>query len=132
MADHTDERSVAEREEQDTAVKSQVFREFFAGIAHSRPTHHPVFDKFGSEHVTQFLGQAHEQDIEELRLRKGRRWFRLIYVLIGVAVFAFLTLLLLPEQANLYLDILRGLGIFAAGAGGGYGLKAYQDSRRDS
>ena len=81
------------------------------------------------EHVAQFLEQAHEQDIEELRLLRGSGWFRLICVLIGVAVSAFLTLLLLPEQANLYLEILKGLGVFA---GGGYGLKVYQDSRRDS
>ena len=58
--------------------------------------------------------------------------FVLPMCLVGIAVFVFLTLLLLPEQANLYLEILKGLGIFAAGTAGGYGLKAYQDSRRAS
>lgn len=84
------------------------------------------------DQVAQFLQQTHGQCIEDLRLRRRNQWVRLIYVLIGVAVFGFLTLLLLPEQANLYLELLRGLGITVAGVAGGYGLKAYQDSRRDS
>ena len=110
----------------------QVAHELVATFARSGPAYHPIIDKFESDHVTQFLQHAHEQDKGEREFRRGNRWFRLIYTLVGVAVFAFLTLLLLPEQANLYLEILKGLGIFAAGAAGGYGLKAYQDSRQGS
>ncbi len=102
-----------------------------ASFARSGPAHHPIFDKFEPEHVTRFLTQAHEQDIGELQLRRSNRWFRLGYVLIGVAVFIFLTFLLLPGRADLYFEILKGLGIFAAGGAGGYGLKAYQDRSRD-
>ena len=54
------------------------------------------------------------------------------YVSIGVAIFIFLTLLLLPDHAALYLEILKALGIFGAGAAGGYGLRAYQDRRPGS
>lgn len=133
MADSIDKRNVTDPEERGREVeRPKVFQEIVAGFARSGPVFHPIFDKFGPEHVTKFLRQTHEQDIGEQQLRKGNRWFRLIYVLVGVAVFAFLTLLLLPEQANLYLEILKGLGFFAAGGFGGYGLKAYQDSRRDS
>ena len=85
-----------------------------------------------SEHVSQFLAQTHETDREERQLRRGDRWFRLGYVLIGVAIFIFLTLLLLPDHAALYLEILKALGIFGAGAAGGYGLRAYQDRRSGS
>lgn len=46
--------------------------------------------------------------------------------------FIFLTLLLLPDHAALYLEILKALGIFGAGAAGGYGLRAYQDRRPGS
>ena len=49
---------------------------------------------------------------------------------LGVSVFVFLTLLLLPEQARTYFEILKSLGIFAAGAAGGYGLRTYQERRQ--
>ena len=102
-----------------------------ASFTRSGPSYHPIFDKFGPEHTTQFLAQTHEQDMGELRIQTSNRWFRLAYVLIGVAVFVFLTFLLLPDHADLYFEILMGLGIFAAGIAGGYGIKAYQDRNRD-
>lgn len=133
MADSIDKRNVTDPEERGRGIEPpKVVQEIVAGFARSGPVFHPIFDKFSSEHVAQFLRQTHEADIGEQQLRKSNRWFRLAYVLVGIAVFVFLTLLLLPEQANLYLEILKGLGIFAAGTAGGYGLKAYQDSRRGS
>ena len=92
--------------------------------------HHPIFAKLEREHVTQFLDHAHESDTNESRFRSSSRWFRLGYVLIGVAIFVFLTVFLIPGQSALYFEILKGIGIFAAGVGGGYGIKAYQDRGR--
>ena len=111
-------------------TSTTIFSALEASFARSGPGYHPIFGKFDSDHVTLFLTQAHEQDTGELRIRGTNRWFRLVYVLIGVAVFVFLTLLLLPERADLYFEILKALGIFAAGTAGGYGLKAYQDRNR--
>lgn len=115
-----------------TDSSPRVFQEIFASFARSSgPAYHPIFEKFESEHVSQFLAQTHETDREERQLRRGDRWFRLGYVLIGVLIFLFLTWFLLPDHAALYLEILKALGIFGAGAAGGYGLRAYQDRRPD-
>ena len=89
-----------------------------------------IFDKFEPEHVSQFLNQSQELEQEERRLERSNRSFRLVYALMGLSVFVFMTLFLLPEHAGLYIDMLKALGIFAAGAAGGYGLKAYRDSFR--
>ena len=133
MADSNDKQDVSEpKEQQALGELRQVAGKMVAAFAHSGPAYHPIFDKFDRDHVTQFIQQMREQDNGERALRKGNRWFRLIYVLVGVAVFVFLTLLLLPEQADLYFELLKGLGFTVAGAAGGYGLKAYQDLRRDS
>ena len=94
------------------------------------PSYHPIFDKFESEHVSQFLSQSHQREQDEYRFERSNRWFKLVYVLMGLGVFVFMTQLLLPEHADLYIEILKGLGIFAAGAAGGYGLKAYRDGSR--
>lgn len=93
------------------------------------PAYHPVFDKFQPEHVTQFLDHTYQADTQERRLRRSDRWFRLAYVVLATAVFAFLTLYLLPEHSALYIDILKSLGIFGAGVAGGYGFRTYQDQR---
>lgn len=102
----------------------------FASVAQSSHAYHPIFEKFEAEHVSQFLENAHEQDLEKARFQKSNRWFWMGYTLIGVGIFVFLTLFLLPERSDLYFDILKSLGIFGAGAAGGYGLKTYQDRRR--
>lgn len=109
-----------------------MVRQLVAGVRQTTgPAHHPIFDKFESAHVTQFLNHAHESDEAGHRLQRGNRWFKLGYVLTGVGVFVFLSVWLLPEHSDLYLDILAGLGLFAAGAAGGYGFKAYQDQHRE-
>lgn len=102
----------------------------FAAVSRTGPSYHPIFDKFERDHVSQFLNQSHEQDQDERQFQRSNRWFRLAYALMGLGVFVFMTLLLLPEHAGLYVEILKGLGIFAAGAAGGYGLKAYRDESR--
>ena len=93
------------------------------------PAYHPIFDKFEGEHVTQFLAQSHQSDDAERGLRRSGRWFKAVYVTLGVGVFIFLTVWLLPEQAELYTEIVKSACLFAAGLAGGYGLKAYQDHR---
>ena len=120
---------MVENERRNSGAESSlqdVVASFFQG---SSAAYHPIFDKFQTEHVTQFLNQTSEADTQERQLRRSDRWFRLVYVLLATAVFAFLTLYLLPDHAALYIEILKSLGIFGAGVAGGYGLKTYQEQR---
>ena len=127
-------RDVADRGEREPDQRGATVRrtqELLAGFARVGPAYHPIFDKFGHEHVTQFLKQTHEDNQEKRRFLRSGRWFRLAYAVLGLAAFVSLTLFLLPDHADLYFEILQGVGIFAAGIAGGYGLKSYQDLRRD-
>ena len=129
-------RDVAAKPEEVTNVSRhdrlpQSIVEEFTGIAQFGPMHHPIFSKFEPEHVTQFLANVREREQDESHYKKGGRWFRLAYVLTGIGVFVFLTLLLLPDQSDLYFQILEYVGIFAAGFAGGYGIKTYMDRTRD-
>ena len=119
-----------EQRGEDDSVGTVVQRIFAGFTRTSGPAHHPLFEKFESEHVTQFLSQTHETDQEERTLRRSGRWFHFGYTILGLGVFVFLTVLLLPEQPELYTEIMKSACLFAAGAAGGYGLKAYQDQRR--
>lgn len=102
----------------------------FTSIGSSGPMHHPIFGKFESEHVTMFLEHAHKSDESASKYRSSNRWFRLGYVGIVVVFFVFLTVFLLPDQSVVYFDILKGLALFLGGAGGGYGLRMFQDRSR--
>ena len=103
----------------------------FTSISQSGPTFHPIFEKFSFEHVTQFLENVRDHDREEARFRRNGRWFRLGYIAMAVTVFAALTVFLLPEQAEMYFKLLQGLGVFAAGLAGGYGIRTYQERREE-
>ncbi len=134
--DNTDpSQEMAERDEPQDPGQLRaraVVGQLVAGVTRpSEPTHHPLFDKFESAHVTQFLNHAHELENADRKFQRGNRWFKLLYTLVGVGVFVFLSVWLLPEQSDLYLEILKGLVFVVAGAGGGYGLKAYRDQHRE-
>lgn len=96
------------------------------GSVRSRHSVHPLFDKFESRHVTQFLKQSFESDVAKRKAARSDRWFRLICVSLGLGGFAFLTALLLPERSDLYLRTLQGMGVFGAGLAAGYGIRACQ------
>ena len=110
---------------------TRLIQEFFASSIRSGPAHHPIFDKFESEHVTQFLKDTSESENSKQQFRSSNRWFRLFYVILGIGVFVFLTRLLMPDQSELYFQLLQGLGLFCGGFAGGYGLKSYQDQRSE-
>lgn len=116
---------------EDDADAGTVVQQLFAGVSRTvGPAHHPIFEKFDSEHVTQFLSQAHEADQQERAVRRSNRWFYLLYAVLGLGLFVFLTLWLLPDHSKLYTDFLTAVGLFFAALAGGYGLKAYRDERR--
>lgn len=108
---------------------ARVVQETFMGAVRSGPTFHPIFDKFESQHVTQFLQDASESDADRRKMERGNRWFRLVYVAIGVAIFCVLTWTLLPEHSDLYFQLLQGAGIFIAGLLGGYGIRSHQENQ---
>lgn len=115
---------------------SRSMQEIVMSSVRSGPDYHPVFDKFESQHVTQFLTQMGERDkrlaerdTARHKTTRGNRWFRFAYVMCGIGVFGFLTWMLLPGRSDLYFQILQAIGLFGSGLAGGYGIKAYQDQR---
>ncbi len=77
--------------------RTQLIQEVFAGSIRSGPAHHPIFDKFESQHVTLFLDHSFEKEKTEQQIRRSNRWFRFFYTALGIGIFVFLTLLLMPE-----------------------------------
>ena len=57
--------------------------------------------------MTQILANAHETQQQEWNFRRTGRWFYLIYVAVGILLFVFLTVRLLPVHAEIYFDLLK-------------------------
>ena len=89
---------------------ARIIQEMVTSTVRSGPVYHPIFDKFETQHVTQFLKDSSESDAAKHKMRMGNRWFRLAYVVLATVVFIFLTMFLLPDQSDLYFQILQGLG----------------------
>jgi len=107
----------------DSPQPLDVITQRMASFTRVGVSHHPIFDKFEPQHVTQFLANTHKN-------QSADRWFRLVYTLIGIAVFVCLSWFLLPQWADIYFDILMYAGIFTAGGAGGYGLKSWRSRGR--
>lgn len=91
---------------------------------------HPLFDKFNDKHIDKFLDYSQEDDNNLYKLRSTNRWFTLIYTIVGIGFLIFLIIFLLPSNKDLLVEILKLIVIFAAGVGGGYGLKSHLNKQK--
>ncbi len=119
-----------EEEDDDSPLPVKRMVEMMAVSMSRRSGFHPIFDKLTGGHVTKFLDHAHEDNKNEYELNRSNRWFRLVYVLLGMGLFLFLVVYLGQDNSDLLADIIKIAAAFLGGLGGGYGMKAHLDSRR--
>ena len=95
----------------------------------SRPFAHPLFEKFTPEHISSFLEFAHQDDINDYKLKSSNRIFHLCYILLFIGLLVFLIVYLLPNYKEVLFEILKILVIFTGGFGIGYGYKIWKEKR---
>lgn len=111
-------------------MPSHLRKSFMMQIARSsRPAPHPLFEKFQSDHIHKFLDYIQRDDDNEYKLRSSNRWFHLSYTLIGIGLFIFLLIYLLPSDRSLLADIFKVLLGVIGGFGGGYGYSKFRQRR---
>lgn len=93
----------------------------------SRSAVSPFEDKINEKHIDKILEIKEKYDDNIFRDTHSSRKFHLVYILICVALFVFLTLFLVGKHSNILEDIIKfTIGLFG-GIGIGYGFKAYKD-----
>ena len=128
---HDGGRNVSESKEEPATRHNIISREMSAFIAESGRRHHPIFDKFEPEHVSQFLKNSHERDTATRRQLSTNRNYTLTYFLIIVGIFIFLTIVLLPENKEFFVEILKAIGYVTVGGFGGYGWHVHRSESRN-
>lgn len=88
---------------------------------------HPLFEKFTDEHVHKYLDYIQKDDDNAFELQRSNRWFHLSYVVLGIGLFLFLMIYLVPKDKALFDQIFKMLVAFAGGFGSGYGVKTFRD-----
>ncbi|WP_248664443.1 hypothetical protein [Fuchsiella alkaliacetigena] len=76
-------------------------------------------------HIDKLLDISDKAESREFELKNKRENYKLIYVLLAIALFVFLTVYLAKDNQDIFLDVLKiGLGFL-----GGWGAGTYTKNR---
>jgi hypothetical protein len=89
----------------------------------------PLESKINEKHIDKILDIKGKYEDNIFRDTQSARKFHLIYILVAVALFIFLTLFLVSNDKDLFKEIIKLFIIFVGGFGAGYGIKSYKDNR---
>jgi hypothetical protein len=95
----------------------------------SRSILSPLESKINEKHIDKILVIKEKYEDNIFSDTQSARKFQLIYILLGVALFVFLTLFLVSNDKDLFKEIIKLFIAFVGGFGAGYGIKSYKDSR---
>lgn len=82
----------------------------------------PLLAKFKDGHIDKYLDNMSRESDHDYELKKGNRWFYLVYAIIAVTVFIAGVVYLLPDNKDLLIQLIVIIVAIAGGIGGGYGL----------
>lgn len=96
----------------------------------SGPMPNPMLSKINENHIDKILDIASVEEQNSYNDARQSRLFNLIYFIIIIALFIFLTIYLAAENQELFFKILTYVASLGGGFGGGYGYKVYKDSKK--
>ncbi len=89
----------------------------------------PLESKLNEKHIDKILEIKEKYEDRVFKDTQQSRKFQLGYVLIGVSVFVFLTLLLVGKETELFKEIIKLFVAFVGGMGAGFGIKSHISSK---
>lgn len=90
----------------------------------------PLTEKLTESHIDKMLEMSSKGNERAFEDSKASRRYTLVYVLLAIALFVFLTIYLVDVDQALWLEILKLLAVFVGGFGGGFGVKSYFSRNR--
>lgn len=106
--------------------QQKSFKSSISAVLSSTSNRHPLLEKVEPEHIHKILDYTHQDEQNSYKYACSNRFFRVGYVIIGLAFAAFLIIYLQPKDPQLFNDILKYVVGFLGGFGAGYGWKKYQ------
>ncbi len=85
------------------------------------PPYFPLLKKITGEHIDKIIEYSEKDDERGFRFAKISKLYTLIFVILGIGVFIFLTVFLAKDNSNIFMDIIKvGLGFL-----GGFGVGSF-------
>lgn len=109
------------------SLKALIMQSHISGSISS-----PIPGKLNEQHIDKIIQNKENNDVRNSIERLHRRKFQLVYILIAVALFVFLTLFLVGKDTELYKDIIKLFIAFVGGMGAGYGIKKFSDQNKQN
>ncbi len=102
----------------------QLIREVFMAVMKGGgPMYPPFLDKVDKDHITHGIEIMKLEATNRFEDGRSKRKYNMAYFVTGVLLFIFLTVYLVTTgNKDVFFEILKTLGAFAAGGVGGYGL----------
>lgn len=110
-------------------VRKGIEAAFMSMESISRPLLSPLESKINEKHIDKILEIKEKYGDNVFKDTQQSRKFQLVYVLIGVSVFVFLTLLLVGKDTDLFKEIIKLFVTFVGGIGVGFGIKSHINSK---
>ena len=92
----------------------------------SSPIPPQILDKLNEKHIDRILDISDESDKREYTYKTKKEKYTFYYVILGIAVFVFLTVFLAKDKTDLFLDVVK----IGAGFLGGLGLGTYKKNKK--
>jgi len=106
-------------------IKTSIMMSSLSGMMPS-----PFLKKFTKEHIDKLIDYSEKDSERGFTFSKRTQNFRLIYILLGLMVFIFLTLYLAKDNTNLFITLISHLIALLAGTAAGFGLKSQLDKKK--
>ena len=126
--DHSQVEQFGKESELLKELPPEVKQQFLTVSAHRvGPAPNPIAEKLTENHISAILENLSKHAERTFEDSKLSRKYGLIYVLIGVALFTFLTVYLVDIDKDLWKEAVKLFAVFAGGFGGGFGVKSCLD-----
>ena len=99
-------------------------------MQHNGPLPNPLIEKINEGHIDRIIDLAEKDGNLNYKDAGRSKCYTLVYTLIAVAVFVFVTVFLAKTNQELFKEILKLFAVFIGGLGSGFGLKGYMDRGR--
>lgn len=90
------------------------------------PSYNPLIKKITGEHIDKIIENSEKDDERGFRFACISKNYTLIFTILGIGVFIFLTIFLAKDASNIYMDILKVAFGFLGGFGVGTFLRRKQ------
>lgn len=90
----------------------------------------PILSKLNEEHINKILDQSEKEEDNSFKDSQSNKLYNLIYFVLTIILIVFFVVYLADRDKDLLLNLADKALYILAGFGGGYGFKAFKDSKK--